>query len=79
MIRRIKLGYRIVDYINNVDRIELIKQANQDGFRLIEDQIYIDGNHLIFTNELHIEPEPARDLEAEIDELKEVIEKLRVK
>lgn len=55
---------RIIDYTDDTKETIIAEQEAQ-GFRLIEDQRYIDGNHLIFSDE----PLP-RALAAEIDEIK---------
>lgn len=55
---------RIIDYTDDTKETIIAEQEAQ-GFRLIEDQRYIDGNHLIFSDELL-----PRALAAEIDEIK---------
>lgn len=59
-----------VDYTTEGERDSLIAEYEAQGYRLKEEQKYFDGNHLIFTDEPYVEPEPPRDLQAEIDEIK---------
>lgn len=69
---------KIIDFTDETKKT-IIAEQKALGFRLIEEQRHIDGNHLIFTDEPYIEPEPPRDPLAEIDELKARVEKLEKK
>lgn len=51
-------------------RDAIITEQEGLGFRLYEEQRYFEGWWLLFTDEDYIEPEPPRDLAAEIDEMK---------
>ena len=52
------------------DKTEIIETETKAGYLLIEEQRYIDGNYLVFTNEKEM------DIIAAIDALKSRIEKL---
>ena len=56
---------KIVDFIDDSEKEDIIKTQEELGFRLISDQNHIDGKHLVFDDGI-----PDRDLAAEIDELK---------
>ncbi len=58
------------DFNTEAERGYIIAEQTSLGYRFKEEQRYFDGNHLIFTDEPYPKPEPVRDLEAEIDELK---------
>lgn len=48
-----------VDFVTKQERLDLIAEYDALGYRVIEEQRYIDGNHLIFTDEpIPEEPEP---------------------
>ncbi|GAH88228.1 unnamed protein product [marine sediment metagenome] len=55
---------------------ELVNQHSD--LRLKEEQRHLDGNWLIFTDEPYVEPEPPRDLEKEVDELKARVSKMEL-
>jgi len=58
------------DYTTRKQRDKIIADMNEQGYRLIEEQLYFDGRHLIFTEEPYIEPKLPRNLETEFDQLK---------
>ena len=67
----------ISDFTTEGERKRIINEQIALGYRLKEEQRYIDGNHLIFTDEP--EPGPPRDLATEIDDLKARVETLETK
>ena len=58
-----------LDFETEEERNNIVAQMKADGYRLIEEQHYYDGKHLIFEK-------PDRDLATEIDDLKVRVEKL---
>lgn len=47
----------VVDFTDET-KDSIIAQYKAMGMRLLEEQRYIDGNHLLFTDEPYVEPEP---------------------
>ncbi len=58
------------DFTTEEERKTLITQQRALGLRLKEEQYYLDGKHLIFTDEPVTLVIPARNILSELDNLK---------
>lgn len=61
---------KVIDFTDE-NKEKLITEYRALGYTLIEEQRYLDGNHLVFDDGI-----PPRDLAAEIDDLKARVEDL---
>jgi len=65
------------DYTEETKAAIIAEQATL-GLRVIEEQMYNDGNHLVFSDEPEVISPPSRNLPAELDDLKSRVEKLEL-
>lgn len=71
----------IKDYKTLENRDLIVADMKAKGYRLKEEQMHFDGNHLLFTDESYIEvvSKPPRQLASEIDDLKAKVDLLSTK